>query len=239
MLKPLGFDLACALLSSLLVLLFAFGFAPSSTGIRSDDIALLSGSTSSGLVVESVFSGMVCSDATLDSRPRRRDFFTPLRDCCCCFCCCFCCCSFCCCSFCCGLGKDCLCAWIDICCCPVAATAAALAATLDGFAVATSFSSESDVESENASDVELCLILLTNLSSPVAVFRHICTGDSCDSVGLNKNDAKWEKESERKRMKIKTRNWRYASIRHEIIELVCNLSSQFMISLRGGGIWKR
>ena len=64
-------------------------------------------------------------------------------------------------------------AWLDLfaseglCCWPVAAaTAAALTATFDGLADSTSFSSESDVESESVSDVEAGLILRTNRSSP-------------------------------------------------------------------------
>jgi len=83
--------------------------------------------------------------------------------------------------FCFVIAKDCLFSWIDICCCPVAATAAALAATtLDGLVVATSFSSESDVESESESDVELCLILRTNLSSPES--SDILLGFPCSAI---------------------------------------------------------
>jgi len=178
-LKLLELAWDCAPLGALLSLSAGlFCLELSSMGIRSDDMALLSGSTSSGFTAASVLSGTLFSSvgAGLGGRGLwRRVFFTPL--CCCCsalpsleaaffsasrfrsklclsFCCCCCCC---CCS---GL----------LCCCPVAAaTAAALAATLEVLTQAGSFSSESDVESESESDEEACLNLWTNLSSPVLV----------------------------------------------------------------------
>jgi len=189
MLKLRGFAFGCcALFALLLAAFFAFSFiASSSIVIRSDDMALFSGSMSSGLVVVSLLSGTLCSEGALACRPLRRDFLPAPRD---CF---WGCCwggscggSWCCCClgspwwgvfFCFVIAKDCLFSWIDICCCPVAATAAALAATtLDGLVVATSFSSESDVESESESDVELCLILRTNLSSPAGFQRFANSG---------------------------------------------------------------
>jgi len=179
-LKLLRLASACALLSLVLALFFGFCFEPSSMGIRSEDIALFSGSMSSGFVFVSVFSGTVrCwsgaafNSFSLDRRSRRRDFFPLPFNCFGCWACCGCCCRDT--LFCCGLGKDCLFICDEtICCCPVAATAAALAATLDGFCGdATSFSSESDVESESDSDEEACLNLWTNLSSPVSAIQWV------------------------------------------------------------------
>ena len=75
MLKLLWLVLACAsLLSLLLAASVFFGFEPSSTGIKSEDMALFSGSTRlSGLSGASVFKGtLFCSGAG----------FLPPRFCC-------------------------------------------------------------------------------------------------------------------------------------------------------------
>ena len=75
--------------------------------------------------------------------------------------------------FCGALASVSLLTWLDFCCWfPVAVTAAALAATLEGLTNATSLSSESDVVSESESVVDAGLSRLTNDSSPgVCHFR--------------------------------------------------------------------
>jgi len=217
MLKLLWLVLACASLVSLLLAASVFlGFEPSSTGIKSEDMALFSGSTRlSGLSGASFFKGtLFCSGAG----------FLPR------FCCrrllllllelfllavpllslavpllsllggaafsdswlrskiCF--------WFCGALANVSLLTWLVFSCWfPVAETAAALAATLEGLTNATSLSSESDVvsESESVAVVDAGLSRLTNDSSPgVCHFRMWIV-----SVGFMR-EREWEREKDEK-----------------------------------------
>lgn len=192
MLKLLGLVLACASLLSLLLAAASvfFGFEPWSTAIKSEDIALFSGSTRlSGLSGASFFKGTrFCSGAGFLPRFCCRRLLllllelfllaggavpvlsllggalfgsdSWLRSAICFW-------------FCGALANVSLWTWFDFCCWfPVAVTAAALAATLEGLTNATSLSSESDVVSESESVVDAGLSRLTNDSSPgVCHFR--------------------------------------------------------------------